>query len=654
MIYRLNFTMTISISSSKKIIHFLIFFLVVFTFEATGFPQYRTFMLSGISSNRRRNSQIAKDDLTFRLDISIDKPINDISDISANLSYIKNGIRRSTVRIPYYGISFKDQRFFILFGTFSKDDEVDYKWARLFFKNYTARLSPSNNYENPKLFFDHQKVMPLFYKEYPNNHIAFRVVTISFTTHKINLTNVNKHLFAFNITQNQKQKNKRSRKNSHIESFYSYLTKTNFNPFNIPCFATGILGEGYDVKMKISGIEFNSTRYSIEVRFYLTLVGFCLLLSFYAWKSLRAYASTQAHISSISILSLILICAYDIMVCLDFSSTSSMNDCFMPPSRLYLFIFFTQMTLYISMQFPIVYNIFKQQELIQQQNIIQTLIEVCLFAAICLLTHLLHIKSLPSDVIHKNNLTHENIFALAFKKINKKRFFLLLISLSQFMPQIFKNLKLSQRRGISMQFIILIGLNRLLLFLYSDIYPYNVYESESEKKNFNYYLSTSLNYAGNNGFCHYFFKLENISFPSLIILLQVLFLFFQQKLGPYFFIPKLIMPRTYNYRSLQPQEGEVCLICRENIIPGEEETAVTPCGHAFHLSCLSRWMEEKQQCPTCRTPIPPINEEDYPPLSRRHKSQNSNQNEINTPFDLAERDNNNINNYVDDLHPLFV
>lgn len=33
---------------------------------------------------------------------------------------------------------------------------------------------------------------------------------------------------------------------------------------------------------------------------------------------------------------------------------------------------------------------------------------------------------------------------------------------------------------------------------------------------------------------------------------------------------------------------------------------LTPCMHAFHSSCLERWLRFKRECPTDRTIIPPI------------------------------------------------
>lgn len=39
---------------------------------------------------------------------------------------------------------------------------------------------------------------------------------------------------------------------------------------------------------------------------------------------------------------------------------------------------------------------------------------------------------------------------------------------------------------------------------------------------------------------------------------------------------------------------------------GEVEVLVAPCNHKFHEECLTRWMEVKLECPTCRKVLPPI------------------------------------------------
>lgn len=42
-----------------------------------------------------------------------------------------------------------------------------------------------------------------------------------------------------------------------------------------------------------------------------------------------------------------------------------------------------------------------------------------------------------------------------------------------------------------------------------------------------------------------------------------------------------------------------CIICLEEINKAKK----LKCGHAFHLNCLRRWLEENVACPTCRENI---------------------------------------------------
>ena len=51
---------------------------------------------------------------------------------------------------------------------------------------------------------------------------------------------------------------------------------------------------------------------------------------------------------------------------------------------------------------------------------------------------------------------------------------------------------------------------------------------------------------------------------------------------------------------------EDCVICASGYEEGEEKVAlVLLCGHYFHWSCMTRWMQESQTCPYCRTSVEP-------------------------------------------------
>jgi hypothetical protein len=56
-----------------------------------------------------------------------------------------------------------------------------------------------------------------------------------------------------------------------------------------------------------------------------------------------------------------------------------------------------------------------------------------------------------------------------------------------------------------------------------------------------------------------------------------------------------------------------CPICYDVIIEGESTR--TPCGHAFHVTCLTSWLERATTCPSCRTRVAaaPTNPATEPP-----------------------------------------
>lgn len=92
------------------------------------------------------------------------------------------------------------------------------------------------------------------------------------------------------------------------------------------------------------------------------------------------------------------------------------------------------------------------------------------------------------------------------------------------------------------------------------------------------------------------------------VALQSLVLIAQYILGARAFIPKWLTPKSYSYKRPLPEaafeNGEcTCIICFEDLTE-TTDVMVTPCDHAFHDHCLSRWMEEKLECPVCRQPIP--------------------------------------------------
>jgi hypothetical protein len=46
-----------------------------------------------------------------------------------------------------------------------------------------------------------------------------------------------------------------------------------------------------------------------------------------------------------------------------------------------------------------------------------------------------------------------------------------------------------------------------------------------------------------------------------------------------------------------------CAVCYEDYAEGDTLTSPDKCGHVFHKACLDKWLEQKNECPTCRGAI---------------------------------------------------
>jgi hypothetical protein len=116
---------------------------------------------------------------------------------------------------------------------------------------------------------------------------------------------------------------------------------------------------------------------------------------------------------------------------------------------------------------------------------------------------------------------------------------------------------------------------------------------------------------------------------SIIIfdIFTIAILFAQDTFGPRFFIPKWLLPAAYNYHRPIPEEvlaqaaqgvpdgqnnAPICAICMTDVNPFNTEHMIAPCNHVFHEPCLLRWMDQKMECPVCRSrlPVPPELDQD--------------------------------------------
>ena len=164
------------------------------------------------------------------------------------------------------------------------------------------------------------------------------------------------------------------------------------------------------------------------------------------------------------------------------------------------------------------------------------------------------------------------------------------------LPQILRNLRLRYRRSLHPLVYWPLSLSRMLFITYHFSCPANFLKHEP----------------------HHLTSILTISFLSL----QLLFLFLQDRYGVLWFLPKSLRSKTTcpYYKSAQ-EEAKLgpgdhdCAICMTPLsLPGVKDVLNTsrtlhaPCGHRFHSDCLSRWLDLKPDCPTCRTSLPPVTE----------------------------------------------
>jgi len=168
--------------------------------------------------------------------------------------------------------------------------------------------------------------------------------------------------------------------------------------------------------------------------------------------------------------------------------------------------------------------------------------------------------------------------------MNHLFYLFLFVMYSFWVPQIISNATRSSRRPLLWQYVLGMSVTRLAIPLYFYACPQNFIPSEP-----NYTVSFSL-----TGW---------MAFQGLV-------LFLQDRWGPQFFVPRYIIPPKYDYQRAIPSsisdDQRNCVICMCDVERGRpRDHMITPCDHVFHQSCLTRWMEMKMECPTCRRTIPP-------------------------------------------------
>ncbi|CBJ32426.1 ring finger protein [Ectocarpus siliculosus] len=65
------------------------------------------------------------------------------------------------------------------------------------------------------------------------------------------------------------------------------------------------------------------------------------------------------------------------------------------------------------------------------------------------------------------------------------------------------------------------------------------------------------------------------------------------------------LPRvSYTAGGYSGGEDTKCLVCQCDY-EEDDELRILPCSHTFHTECVDGWLEENEECPTCRRSVSP-------------------------------------------------
>ena len=305
-------------------------------------------------------------------------------------------------------------------------------------------------------------------------------------------------------------------------------------------------------KFSIKAKQINIERYNVESRLFGAFTGVAFAL--YILISLNFKFNDYRTISPSAIR---FICAYD----LGFSQILfSIGSSYYRVSGLYSFIGLAH--IYIS-----IYNIMKHYSKASSANTME-------------FDNTNDRRRIQFFVFLFNSIFIYFLTTFLFHLIEVFPLYIMIYLYSFWIPQILHSMKLGQKNNIPILYVIGVTLCRLLEISYSFFHHPSMINIESKAPIF-----IALVWSG----------------------FQVLIIWLQNKYGGAFFLPKDSRPTTFDYYAERPPPSTECTICQ--CIIGENEVAVvTPCKHAFHDSCLRRWMQEKPICPLCRASLPVLTE----------------------------------------------
>lgn len=314
----------------------------------------------------------------------------------------------------------------------------------------------------------------------------------------------------------------------------------------------GILGFlDFDRTISFAATKINYAKFLIEGKKFGVIIAISILFNFAAWRSLFCNFKSSTSLVHLSLGTFIMHISFDFSFALYFFDLTSTALEFI---RLFLFLFFCTISMFIICM-QLIAMIWRAQNPDADEEIRMSFMNLVIGVS----TSMFLYSFSTSLVFHAPAVTL--IFIYSF-----------------FIPQIIHSARIPGKKKGDETFNIFITIQRLIPLWYSTLYKANIHETYSVT------LGIGI---------------------TIYILFQLFIMFMQSKFGGYFFLPSKCQPSRIDYLDEPIPDNSQCPICMCDVINGDN-SIMTPCHHAFHKSCLSRWLDEEMICPICRNTLPPI------------------------------------------------
>jgi hypothetical protein len=327
-------------------------------------------------------------------------------------------------------------------------------------------------------------------------------------------------------------------------------------------FLSNVKVEGYLIMPEgsaaIYGFVFNEDTFVREGRILGVCIAIGIVLCFVGWKSVASNFDSSARLRQLSLHSYVCHMGFDVGYAVFIFNSGGLCSQLWPFFGLLLSM---SVICYFAVELPLVLDVWRASQSHSEDpegiNLRQIFLHIFLEIALSLFV----VCTLSTLIIQAPLIT-------------------LTVLYSFFIPQIFHSIQVPAKKMKDEVFVILISVSRLFPVWYFTCYKWNILGVHA--------------------------PLVAV-YVTAYVAAQVIVLLLQNRFGGAFCLGENCRPKAFDSHRDVPAGGVVCPICFVEFDEGDSLMG-TPCDHAFHSECLSRWMSGKMSYPVCRGALPEIDE----------------------------------------------